>query len=117
MRGADQYLFPVALVMVLGTLFLWVRTAIQNHRLLSEFKRRMPRQAYEVLPEAFVAGRNPRKFWFFLSDDAKRCLSADRRLATMRLTFIRSLTISVLAPVVVVLVMAILIFGFSQLAN
>ena len=105
-------------VLLFGVMFcFWIATAIKNHRLLNEFKRRMPKEAFAVLPEAFQAGRNPRKVWFFFSSEAARIMSADPQLSRMRVCFVRMAIASFIAPFAVFLVVALGLFALSKALN
>jgi hypothetical protein len=85
---------------------LWIFTAVKSHLLLREFKARMPQQALAAFPEAFNAGRSPKKVWFFFTVSAERLLGADSRLSAMRVQFVRMAVASLIAPFLFFLLIA-----------
>lgn len=108
--------FILALVFIglLGIVYLWIATAVKGHRLLNEFKQRMPDRAKELVPELFMAGRNPKKALFFLTKTAGRAMSDDLPLLKMRNEYLVMTWTSVIAPFVIVGVPAILIWILSS---
>ena len=96
-------------VTLLGLGWLWIATAVQSHRLLQAFKERMPAKASTVLPEAFVAGRHPKKVWFFFTNEASRVLADDSQLDMMRKSFVRMCVASAALPFAVFAIAMIII--------
>jgi len=58
----------------------------------------MPKEAYSLLPEAFRAGRSPRKVLFFFTEEAAKVMSSDPMLSQMRQQFVRMAVASLFAP-------------------
>jgi hypothetical protein len=104
----------VFLVMIAASIVpLWITMIVQGHMLLWEFKTLMPTVARQVLPEAFSAMRHPKKFWYFLTPDAKKLLAADPRLDRRRLRVVVLTISSIVYPFVVIGVISIVAHVFS----
>lgn len=105
MHTTAQSIIPLLFIFGFGLIsWLWILTTFKSHRLLKEFKEKMPQQAFAIFPEAFYAGRNPKKVLFFFTEEAAQMLSADQRLSKMRSQFVRLAVTALVLPFLIVLV-------------